>query len=98
MSKKYEIEALDDFVVVKFLKGSQSKGGIALPDMASEGYRFYVVHVGPGCKRKDLNPGDEVMLAAARGHLGFSPPAHLGMDDHLVIHESHVCARLREKE
>ncbi len=96
MSKKYEIEPLDEMVVVRYFRGGLSKGGIAMPDVAGD-YRFYIVSIGPNCKRKELKEGDEVMIGAKKESVSFSPPAHLGMSDYMVMHESHVISRIKVK-
>lgn len=95
MSKKYEIEPLDEFVVLRYFKGGLSKGGIAMPDISGE-YRFYVVAVGDKVKRP-LKEGDEVMVGAKRDSVSFNPPSYMGLNDHMVLHESHILAKLRAK-
>lgn len=83
----------NDFCVVRAVKIDLTKGGLAMPDSAVQGYDHIIVAVGP--KVEDCKPGDKVMITGKHGvDYAFIPSCK----DLFVIRQDNVVLVFEEEK
>lgn len=82
----------NDQVVIRMRPRGLSKGGVELPQSASEGWRHFVVAVGP--KVEDLKVDDEVLVFGREGSLCVIRTEK----DMYITSESNVTCVVKEKK